>query len=77
VRSELAELSDKLNIPVENLLQPDIMRSVIWEAPGDVDAALAAAGARPWQRELVGPLLRQAIIEHPPTSTLSQVPIVD
>lgn len=50
----MSELSEELNIPAENILQPDLMRRVCWE-PGDVTSetelaeALTGLGARPWQ----------------------------
>ena len=50
--------------PVENLLSPDIVRRVLWAPPADGDVVRGAArerGARPWQIELVAPLLRAAL----------------
>ena len=45
-------------------------RRVIWRPPTDPDApafdrALAELGARPWQREIVVPLLVAAFAAHP------------
>ena len=62
-RSALADLAEKWSIPVENLLLPDLLRRVCWTPPadGDVAAALAAGGARPWQITLTAPLLEKAV----------------
>jgi len=64
-RAALAELSERWQVPVENLLAPDTLRRVLWTppVPEAVDATLVAYGARPWQVELVGPVLRQALAE--------------
>ena len=65
-RAHLAALSEQWDTPVENLLQPDLVRRLCWTPPehidaGSVDAVLAAGGARPWQRELAGPGLLEAL----------------
>jgi ribonuclease D len=62
-RDGIATLSERLSIPVENLMQPELVRRVLWQPPdaGGVDTVLVAGGARPWQIELVGPVLAAAI----------------
>ncbi len=64
-RESIAALSADLEVPAENLMTPDVVRRVLWAppAPADLDAALAALGARAWQVEQVGPLLREALGE--------------
>ena len=64
-REGIAELSAQLSVPVENLMTPDIVRRVLWDppAPDDLDGAVTSLGARPWQVELVGPVLRGALSE--------------
>ncbi len=67
-RAELAELSEKVQVPAENLLTPDTLRRVLWSPPAsgsaeDVAAALRALGAREWQVEQVGPILVAAIAD--------------
>lgn len=56
VRAALAEISDEVAVPVENLLPTDAVRQLCWDgtARGSdaVDDALAASGARNWQRRL-------------------------
>jgi ribonuclease D len=48
---------------VENLLQPDLLRRLCWTPPADggVADAMRAGGARPWQVELLAPLLERAL----------------
>ncbi|WP_255426478.1 ribonuclease D [Pseudonocardia sp. C8] len=62
-RAVLAEVSEEYTVPVENLLQPDLLRRMCWEPPvdGEVRGALAAGGARPWQIELLAPLLEPVL----------------
>src|SRR5699024_3995650 len=53
--SEIAEAHD---IPTENLVPPQAIRTLAWQPPSRVTAvsvadALADAGARPWQTELL------------------------
>jgi len=61
-REVVTARSEELDVPVENLLQPDLLRRTCWEPPqpleeGAVAAALAAGGARSWQVHLLaGPL---------------------
>ena len=70
-RSALAALGEELSVPVENLLQPDLLRRICWKPPadGDVAGGLRAGGARPWQVELVTPLLEQALRARDVTDT--------
>ena len=62
-RVGLAELSERVGMPVENLLSPDPARRVLWSPPDgrgpttSIAAALADRGARPWQIELTAPVL--------------------
>lgn len=61
-RGVVTSLAEQHAVPVENLLQPDLLRRLCWSPPVQRDAAglgdtLLAGGARPWQVELVaGPL---------------------
>jgi ribonuclease D len=62
VREALLTRAAELEVPIENLLTPDFVRRLAWRPPTPateeaVDAALAAMGARPWQRELTVPLI--------------------
>lgn len=54
----LGELSEKWQIPLENLMQPDAVRRVCWEPLSDVDPEPVAEqfrqlGARAWQVDLL------------------------
>ena len=64
-REAIADLSVRVAVPIENLMTPDIVRRVLWQPPAadDLDEALRAQGARPWQVELVGPLVRESLSE--------------
>ncbi|MGN6781067.1 MAG: HRDC domain-containing protein, partial [Marmoricola sp.] len=69
-RAAMASLSERLDIPVENLLTPDAMRRVLWAPPAAADDEMQAAvgealtrlGARRWQVGLTAPLLAEAIL---------------
>lgn len=66
-RAGLAKISEKWNIPVENLATPDAVRRVLWTPPEPVTEAavadrLADLGARQWQLDLVVPVLVEAMI---------------
>ena len=70
-RQALSTLATDLNLPVENLLTPDYVRRLLWDAPdaeseaelhNEVAARLRELGAREWQIELTGPLLVEAIV---------------
>lgn len=61
-------LAEEHHLPPENLLSPDALRSLAWQPPApltaeSVEAALAEAAARPWQRELVVPVLTPLLSE--------------
>ena len=62
-RAGVTALSEQWTVPVENLVQPELMRRICWSPPadGDVAAVLRAGGARPWQVELVTPVLERAL----------------
>lgn len=64
-RAGVSALAERLNMPQENLVSPDTVRRVCWEPPAadaeSVSAALAGYGARPWQVELVTPVLVAAL----------------
>lgn len=62
----ISELTERLEIPAENLLQPDALRRACWEYPGGgetwIKNYLVGRGARPWQVELTVPGLAQAFL---------------
>ena len=75
-RAALRELSERVNVPTENLVTPDLIRRLCWDwddvTTGDVAAAidrfLAAGQARNWQRELTVPVLAAALQSPPQDS---------
>lgn len=77
VRPVIRELAETHNVPVENLLAPDVVRQICWDGvdlpatAASVDARMAAEDARAWQRELcaapVAAALNAAVGDSPPT----------
>lgn len=71
-RAALAEVSERVHVPTENLVAPDLVRRLCWDwepTPDPfaaVEAFLCAGHARPWQRELVDPVLARALQQPPP-----------
>jgi ribonuclease D len=71
-KGAIAEVSADLGIPVENLLAPAIVRSVLWEPPTDpaeMVPHLISLGARTWQAETIGPILAKAAEARAPEVT--------
>ena len=63
-RAQLSAVAEKLGLPVENLMTPDTIRRVLWAPPDNVvelNQVLADYNARPWQIEIVSPVLETAI----------------
>ncbi|MGH3918527.1 MAG: ribonuclease D [Pseudonocardiaceae bacterium] len=65
-RAVLTEIAEQHQLPVQNLLQPDLVRRLCWEPPEPLDAdtvdqELVAGGARRWQRELTAHPLSTAL----------------
>jgi ribonuclease D len=67
VRAGLAELSQRVSVPTENLVSPEAVRRLCWDwqpvrdTEAAVDEFLRDAAVRPWQRELVVPVLAAAL----------------
>ena len=54
--------AEELQVPVENLIHPETLRQLLWEprtpiSLEDVSQQLAELDARPWQQELVAPVV--------------------
>ncbi|WP_370518465.1 HRDC domain-containing protein [Nostocoides sp. HKS02] len=69
-RTALTAFAHERAVPVENVLSPDPLRRVIWSPPQPPTAeaftqALAELGARPWQTQIVAPMIEAAFREHP------------
>lgn len=65
-RAVVSELAEQHTLPAENLIQPDAIRRLMWEPPRTLTAPaigerLRAAGARPWQVDLVAAPLSAAL----------------
>jgi ribonuclease D len=68
VRAQLTTIAEANRLPVENLLQPDLVRRTCWRPPEDlsidsVAAVLRAGGAREWQIGLTVDAMSQALKE--------------
>jgi ribonuclease D len=66
VRAALSTIAEAHRLPVENLLQPDLVRRTCWRPPADLSAeavatALRDGGAREWQIGLTADALAQAL----------------
>ncbi len=78
-RAGLADVSQRVRVPMENLISPDLVRRLCWDwkagsedvrdAVSSVDEYLRAGQARPWQRELVDPVLAAAVTIVPDAAT--------
>jgi len=71
-RATIELRAQELSIPLENLITPDYIRRLCWEPPigatetlseSAVREKLASLGARPWQIEIVAPLIALALLE--------------
>jgi ribonuclease D len=65
-RAAVTAIGAEHTVPVENLLQPDLLRRLCWSPPtadddDDVAGFLRKGGAREWQIALLGPALEQAL----------------
>lgn len=72
-RSALAEVAARVNVPIENLVSPELVRRLCWDwketadTTGAVATFLRDGGARSWQRELAVPALARALGTAPGT----------
>ena len=67
VREGLRELSERVQVPVENLLTPELARRLCWEPPPDVTTEsivefLRANGAREWQIQLTNSIFAAGLL---------------
>jgi ribonuclease D len=66
-RAGLATLSEQVSVPAENLVTPEVVRRLCWDwepvedTEARVEEFLTAAAVRPWQRQLVVPVLAAAL----------------
>lgn len=69
-RAAVAEVSLELNIPVENVLTPELLRRLSWTPPEPIDlvavrTALSEMGARPWQVDVIALPITEAFLAPP------------
>jgi len=64
-RPAIVALAAELAIPVENLLTPDYLRRVCFQPEADLAQQLRTLGARPWQVNLVAPLIQAGFSQLP------------
>ncbi|WP_407360516.1 ribonuclease D [Microbacterium sp. LBN7] len=66
-RPVVEAVAEELGMPTENLLTPEFLRRVAWDAPGetaeDIGGALSALGARPWQIAQTAQKIATAFVE--------------
>jgi ribonuclease D len=77
-RSAVAELSTELEIPVENLLTPEVLRRLAWAPPtpqtvDSLSESLRALGARSWQIAATVQTIDQAFVD----AAQAAVPLAD
>jgi ribonuclease D len=68
-RFNLGAEAAELEIPLENLLQPELVRKICWNHGGTgatqevIEEELASWGARNWQIDIAAPILAAALLE--------------
>lgn len=67
-RDAIVAEAERQQMPVENLLTPDVMRRLVWDPPAEltppaVEARLIKLGARNWQAVLTAPILAEVFVE--------------
>lgn len=67
-RDVVTTAAEQYGLPQENLISPALVRGLAWEPPADLTPASVASvlsdgGARPWQIDLVGPGLTEALAD--------------
>jgi ribonuclease D len=65
-RAAVEARAAELNIPVENLIAPDVIRKLVWKLSTDVEKDALDLGARPWQVAEVAEIVTAALLEREP-----------
>ena len=65
LKQVVTDIASELELPVENLLQPDLLRNVAWLPGEDIASQLSDLGARLWQIEAVAKPLSDALAAQP------------
>ncbi|MCL2783846.1 MAG: ribonuclease D [Propionibacteriaceae bacterium] len=67
VRPAMKELAEDHGLPVENLISPRPLQTVMWEPQGfdpeSLDRQFAEVDVRPWQRQLIVPVISALLAE--------------
>jgi ribonuclease D len=77
-REAVGGVATELNIPLENVLTPDLLRRVAWSPPEPLDvttigSTLFDLGARPWQVDATAQVIHDAFVEaHQPLEATSE-----
>ncbi len=72
VRAAVIERAHQLQLPVENLVSPEVIRQLVWKDPPQselekyVKEMLAIHGARPWQIENISTVLLEPMLAREP-----------
>ena len=61
IKPVMADLALEFEVPLENLLQPDLLRRVAWEPEESIALQLSNLGARAWQIEIVSEPISSAL----------------
>ena len=69
-RAVVIEVSEELNLPAENLITPDYLRTVAWQPPEiisteNIAEALTTLGARHWQTNAISAKIAEAWLKPP------------
>jgi len=61
-------MAEELELPVENLLTPELLRQICWQLPepDQVASLLTSMGARQWQVDIAAPILIDALSQSEP-----------
>lgn len=79
-RAAIEAEAEKLSIPPENLISPELVRRLCWNPPEGATMALNSdavrvslmeQGARQWQADIVGPLIAASLLERKPLAITS------
>ncbi len=67
-RAAVTTIAADLNLPIENLLTPDLLRRLAWTPPAEttpeaISTALAELGARRWQVDATAQSIAEAFVE--------------
>lgn len=69
MRAAIEAESERLGMPVENLLTPEYVRRLAWQPPAETSSEqialrLTELGARPWQVALTAPILASTFVDN-------------